>query len=463
VIENNLMQSATPDVDVARPDVTLRLDSDGIIRKATLSHNLAAGNVEDWVGRPWVETVTDFGDEKVKRMLEEAKSGGVSAFRQFTQCFPNGLELPMEYTTVQLGEGGGLLAVGKSLQAVAELQSRLVTAQQAMERDYWKLRYLETRYRLLLDAFNEPVLLVKASNLRIVEVSPSASRELGIADRSGSALEKIELYDLIEGGDRKTLESMLVRVRDQGKSPAILLHFGQSRKNWYVRASMVTSEQGLVYFLQLTPAATQKAEAEQPVEYQQLLQRVPDAFVAIDNTGRILWSNQAFLKMIQVSSEYQLEGQPIARWLGRPGADIKVLLANIALHDSVRLFATTIQGELGISSEVEISAGSNGAGKTTHIGLVLRDVGSRLPAADHRTDRGLNSWLQDSTRLIGTSPLRKLVRDTVGVVERHYIEVALELTGGNRTATAELLGISRQSLYAKMGRYGLGTGSDSAT
>ena len=32
---------------------------------------------------------------------------------------------------------------------------------------------------------------------------------------------------------------------------------------------------------------------------------------------------------------------------------------------------------------------------------------------------------------------------------------ALELAGGNRTATAELLGLSRQSLYAKLNLYGL--------
>ena len=45
------------------------------------------------------------------------------------------------------------------------------------------------------------------------------------------------------------------------------------------------------------------------------------------------------------------------------------------------------------------------------------------------------------------------VRDTVGVVERHCIETALELAEGNRTATAEILGVSRQSLYEKLNRY----------
>ena len=46
------------------------------------------------------------------------------------------------------------------------------------------------------------------------------------------------------------------------------------------------------------------------------------------------------------------------------------------------------------------------------------------------------------------------MQDTTSAVERHYIDAALELTGGNRTAAAELLGLSRQSLYAKLNRYG---------
>jgi DNA-binding NtrC family response regulator len=39
-------------------------------------------------------------------------------------------------------------------------------------------------------------------------------------------------------------------------------------------------------------------------------------------------------------------------------------------------------------------------------------------------------------------------------VEQAYIKAALELTAGNRTAAAQLLGVSRQSLYAKLNRYG---------
>jgi DNA-binding NtrC family response regulator len=42
------------------------------------------------------------------------------------------------------------------------------------------------------------------------------------------------------------------------------------------------------------------------------------------------------------------------------------------------------------------------------------------------------------------------------MIERLCIEAALELTRDNRASAAEMLGLSRQSLYSKLRRYGLG-------
>jgi len=58
-------------------------------------------------------------------------------------------------------------------------------------------------------------------------------------------------------------------------------------------------------------------------------------------------------------------------------------------------------------------------------------------------------------RQVGTSPLRELVRDAVSMIERYYIQEALMLTRGNRSAAAEMLGLSRQSLYSKVDLYGV--------
>jgi DNA-binding NtrC family response regulator len=64
--------------------------------------------------------------------------------------------------------------------------------------------------------------------------------------------------------------------------------------------------------------------------------------------------------------------------------------------------------------------------------------------------------LQPLTARLGETPLKLLVSETVVVIERHFIEAALASTEGNRSAAAKMLGLSRQSLYVKLARYGIG-------
>lgn len=446
-------------VNVSQPDVTLLLDMDGVIQEATLSNAVSDEGVEKWLGRPWDETVADHGGDKVKRIIADARTSGVSAFRQVTQRFPSGLELPIEYTTVRLGGRGGLLAIGKSLQAVAELQSRLVEAQQTMERDYWKLREVETRYRLLFDASTEAVLLINASTLRIVEANPAAIRALGLASERPEEMAGRELIPRLAEDEREAFQAMLNRVQDQGKAPGMLMHLGRGREPWLIRATLMTAAPGAVFLLQLSPAGAFQSEAEEPdsPSIEGLVDRLPDGFVVIDSEGAIVRANQAFLSLVQLGAEGSVVGERLGRWLARPGADIKVLLANVNRHRLVRMFSTTIHGELGSDTEVEISAAGSSDENPRFIGLIIRDVSRRLaqPGEDDR----LGATLRSLAEQIGKSSLQQLVRHTVGLVEQHYIEAALELTNGNRTATAELLGLSRQSLYAKLDRYRLDKGS----
>ena len=57
---------------------------------------------------------------------------------------------------------------------------------------------------------------------------------------------------------------------------------------------------------------------------------------------------------------------------------------------------------------------------------------------------------------LGRVPLRDIVGETTDVIEQLCIEAALELTSDNRASASEMLGLSRQSLYVKLRRYGLG-------
>ena len=53
------------------------------------------------------------------------------------------------------------------------------------------------------------------------------------------------------------------------------------------------------------------------------------------------------------------------------------------------------------------------------------------------------------------SSLKDIVAETTDVVEKMCIETAVSLTRNNRVAAAEMLGLSRQSLYVKLRKYGL--------
>lgn len=433
---------------LTQPDVTLLLDEDGVIRDVTVSSAIAEEGMEPWRGRPWVETVADAGGGKVRRMLEDALANGVSAYRQINQRFPSGLEVAMEYTTVRLGGEGGLLAIGRSIQAVAELQSRLIAAQQSMEQDYWRLREVETRYRLLFDATNDAVLLIRVDNLRIAEANPAAIRALGLGRGR-------EFLSEIAPEERDAFRAMLARVREQGRGPGALVHIGAERRSWTVRASMMTAEAGQVFLLQILPVGAPGAPVERadPLSLPDLVERLPDAFVVADHDGVVRRANRSFVDMVQLGAEGAVIGEKLSRWLSRPGADLGVLLANLQRHGVVRRFSTGLVGDLGSETEVEISAIGDDASPPRFIGLMIRDVTRREPAGERKAS--LTGELAEIVEQIGKTSLPKLVRDTVSVVERHCIDVALQRSEGNRSAAAEMLGLSRQSLYEKLGRYNL--------
>jgi len=436
-----------------QPDVTLLLDMDGVIREATLSTAMGRENIDSWLGRPWSEVV-DGASDKIERIMTDTKRSGISAFRQLTHRFPSGLELPMEFTTVLLGGRAGMLAIGKNLQAVAELQTRLISAQQTIERDYWKLREIETRYRLVIEDSNEAVLLAKVSDMKILEANRAATTALAATTRRKDGLAGRDFLQEIAQKDREAVEQMLRRTREQGKAPGILIHLGENAAPWMLRGSLMTSETTPVFLLQMAPIGrTVGQNAPDQEDLERMLDHVPDVVATIDDSGVLRRVNRAFVELVEIGSKDAAIGERLGRWLSRPGADIGVLISNVQRHGMVRLLSTTVQGELGSETEVEISASNYEQDNEKLIVLVMRNVARRL--SSNQDGDSLRVALASMNEAVGKTPLRKLVKSTVEVVENHYVRAALQLANGNRTSAAEILGLSRQSLYAKLERYNL--------
>jgi PAS domain-containing protein len=196
-------------ISISPPDVVLGLDFDGVLRTASLSNVLSPEGFEGWLGRPWTETVGRDGIDDIRGMIETARDNGVSDVRNVTQLFPSGLQVPIEYTTVRLGDRAGLLAVGKNMQTVVSLQASLLAAQRAREQDSWRLREVQTLYRLLLEASTEPVLLIRAADHAVVEANAALNRVAGL-DPDRNFLAQVVAADISTSAVMPRLPEMVV-------------------------------------------------------------------------------------------------------------------------------------------------------------------------------------------------------------------------------------------------------------
>jgi transcriptional regulator PpsR len=299
----------------------------------------------------------------------------------------------------------------------------------------------------LFDTSNEAAMVVRADTLRIAELNMAATRSLGVAQGD-------EVLNELAPADQDKLRTMLGRVRDHGRAPGIIVRVGPGRATWTVRASLLTTDPGSSYLLQfeaVRPRAAASGGTVAPA-LAGLIDRMPDGFVVLDQHGVVRHANRAFLDLTQTAVEASVVGKRLGQWLAVPGSDAR-LIAGVQKHQTVRLFPATLEGELGTEVAVEITAVGDRDSAPTHYGVVMRDVTRRQPAAPR--GNSLGAALGVVSEGFGSASMPDLVRDTVEAVERHCIAEALGRVSGNRSAAAELLGVSRQSLYAKLNRYGL--------
>lgn len=437
----------------AASDIALVVDKDGRILDSVEGTGFGSTLPPEWLGQNWGDLVTPETRPKVRAILDEGRTAGVSRERQLNHPMPDGSELPVGYTAVRIGPGDRLLVVGKDLKGLADLQQQLVEAQRTMESEYWQIRQAEARYRLLFQQSTEPVLLIDPDELRVTDANNAAGSVLGVppARLIGRSFPPSGLRGAGPAADadlREMLEEF-VRSGDDGLRVPVTLG---NEVPWVLRWSLVRFDSERVVLSRLTPEREGERGTRRGVDVFDLLENAPDGFVVADLDGNILLANDAFLRMAQVSGSDAVEGRSLGLWLGRPGADLTVLLTSLKRGGQIRFFSTTVQGEHGLSSQVELSAVSARDAEIPCMGIVLRDVSSRL-GVPRGGAKDLNRAVSDLTNQVGRVSLKHLVEDTVSLVELHFIDAALQLTGDNRTAAAELLGLSRQSLYTKLKRY----------
>ena len=450
----------------AAADVALIIDEQGVIRDLAFgSEDLLREGYYDWLGKAWADTVTVESRPKVEALLRDSRANAAPRWRHINHPSIDGADLPLSYSAVPLPQGkrekgdkGGTRSVvfGRDLRANMALQQRLISAQQAMERDYWRLRHMETRYRSLFQVSAEAVLVLEAGTGKLEECNPAASALFGPeAARIGWLV-----AESFEPDASARVQAMFARVRASGNPESVVARRVGSDEEFRVSASLFRQEKTAHLLVRVASAAAAKTSVESHGQdaLLQLIASAPDAFAVTDLEGRILTANHAFVELAQLATETQVRGQSLERWLGRTGVDLNVLITNLRQRGAVRLFATVMRGEYGASADVEISGVAVTSGEQPCLGFTIRDVSRRLvtEARTTGTGREMPRSVGQMTELVGRVSLREIVRDTTDLIEQLCIEAALELTHDNRASAAEMLGLSRQSLYVKLRRFNLG-------
>jgi transcriptional regulator PpsR len=439
-------------------DLALTLDERGVIQEVvTWSAELPGDLPELWAGSALIDTLQPTDTQRVLDTLKAASAGQPQRLDLVHRLEGSAEGLPVQYQIVA-GESGECLAAGLDLRSSVSLRQQLVNAQQALEQDYWRLRQVETRYRRLFDMVSDAVLVLDALSFRVLEANPRANELLGEGDKGlvGRVFPRG-----VDADSARAIQELLGEIRSVGRGQLhnLLLEDGETRIDVSASFLRQAGEERFLLRVGSRDAMAGAGGDSGTVYMQEVLRNAPDGVVLTDADGRIMAANNSFLELAQLVAEEQVIGHSADRWLGRSGVDLSVLLSNLRDKSVVKLFSSTLVPQSGSPAQVEISACSLDEPDGPAYALFVRDIERRM-AREHPVSAKLPSSIEQVTQRVGRVPLKELVRESTDIIEALCIETALEVTQDNRASAAELLGLSRQSLYAKLRRFNIGGTAD---
>lgn len=342
-------------------DIAVVLDEVGVIHSVALGAvEPPGGNVEDWVGRRWSDTVAGDMRHIAEEFLHDLTSTGVSRRCELNHSSTTGAEIPFSYTAVRLGQQGPTLAVGRNMRAVVAMQQRLMHAQHEIERDYWQRRQAETRYRFLFQVAAEPLLILDETNFSVVDANRAAAVLL---QQSVPQLFGKPIIDVVDPGDQIAMRRVLNAARasagvaegeirlahDIGKIGISVTSFHtDSAKVLLLRARSIDAripQRNLV-------------EAGMQAVFQGLVQRTSDAIVVTDLKGRVTFANDAFLELVESPRAVPIKGRDLSVWIAHDEMPVANILEMARSDDCARLIKARLLRRHNRVIDIEFSATS---------------------------------------------------------------------------------------------------------
>lgn len=431
-------------------DLTLVLADDGsIFDLAFRSPDLVAWNCDHWVGKNWREVVTVESVAKIEALFADVGKQVITRRRQLNHPSRTASDLPVDYMIVTFPGAPYRIALGNDLRQIAAMQSQLVQFQMELEGEYRKVRENEARYRTLFHLSGDAMVVVGEADMKILDANQAAAAFTGKPPRK---MVGENIAGIFEKAAREAATAKLQEARISGR--AQLFETRLSHQGLPALATVESyREAGRSNLVIRLSQPGQSGEAQIPRGSG--IDMVPEPAVVTDANGEVLAANEAFLDLVNSPNMSLVLGKRLQNWVGGSSVDLQVLMTRLREEGSIRGFATLVRDEVGVDTSVIVSATKSRAndGPERYSFLILegarRQSALAGPTGQHLRDKG------DFSELVGRVPLKELIREAADVIEVMCIEAALRQSDNNRASAAELLGLSRQSLYLKLKRYGL--------
>lgn len=436
-------------------DIVFLVDQDGVVNRLNYrNRDLDAYGLSSIVGKQLRDCVTVESVPKIDALLAPAAKERPKRGYQVNHSAAGQPDLPVAYSAGVAAGFPFTIVVGREMRQQMQDQQRLVEAQIAMEADYRELRQAEARYRTVFKMSETALLVLDGEKRSVLEANSAAVSLLtgGSGNLTGKAVR-----DLFKKQDRDRLADAIGEARHSGEP--VLLRGLQGAKGAQVDVKLRAYREYGTTNLVVTLEPGQEAEetCTKPLAGQHNgadvdLELLPEAALMTDRTGIILGANTLFLDLVHAPTHNQVLGRNAANWLGKSRLDLNVLLTRVVDERTISGFSSSLEDTLGEEQAVSLSARYNDKLETVQL-LVIRQTASadklalQAPATQEQAE-GFAS-------LVGKVPLKELIRESLDVVEKICIEAALDQTNNNRAGAAEMLGLSRQSLYIKLRRHGL--------
>lgn len=428
-------------------DIVIDLTAEGIISYAHARASRLQADILSGLTGTHIDNTLDSPSRKALADIRQKMNGVAQpTWGELTHIFADETQLPVRYAIHRGERPGYLLMVGQDQRPLIDLQQQLVNTQLAQERDREQNREGTLRYRMAMELSQDALMVMSPETRTVIDANAAAADLLGSTRTA------------VIGASFETLftsphaDSLVAQLSQPGSKE---LNIATAATVYDATARMFRAGRDMLIMLRLAASLGSEVQISKRAQFlHSLYEHAGDGILFLHPDGTIAAANAGFLSLISSTPHDTLQGASLSTCLLRGSIDQRVIIETVRRDGQISGYITDLFRDGQVPQpdpqHVSISAAWLPLPKSPMIGLLIR----RLPQKAGET--GVTSTSErKADALVGKAPLKDIVSETTDVIERLCIETALEMTDNNRVAAAEILGLSRQSLYIKLRKFGL--------